>query len=55
MDRKKEFETLKQEYREVRMDDNQYDSYKKAIHLAGEKGKMAKIKISMGALSLIHI
>ena len=53
MDRKKEFETLKQEYREVRMDDNQYDSYKKAMHLAGEKGKMAKIKISMGAAAAV--
>lgn len=53
MERKNEFEKLKQEYREICMDEKQLNSFKKTIEIAASKGRGAVVKISMGAAAAV--
>lgn len=53
MERKKEFEKLRQEYRNVQMDEKEFASYEKAVKKAGAKGSGAVVKIFMGAAAAV--
>lgn len=53
MDKKREFEQLKQEYRETKMSKEQFASYRKAIAGANSKGKGRILKFSVGAAAAV--
>ena len=53
MERKNEFEKIKQEYRNVQMDEKEFASYEKAVKNAASKGRGVVVKISMGAAAAV--
>ena len=53
MERKNEFEKIKQEYRNVQMDEKEFASYEKAVKSAASKGRGVVVKISMGAAAAV--
>lgn len=53
MERKQEFEKIKQEYRNVQMDEKQFASYEKAVKKAASKGRGNLVKIFMGAAAAV--
>ena len=53
MDKKREFEQLKQEYRETKMSQEQFASYRKAIAGASSQKKGRVLKFSVGAAAAV--